>query len=136
MVLLLTLSLLLVAGTSLNTYSISVNQNSAKTDYFPRTSLGTLTSGDVITFDIFFPRITGINPTSYQIRIYDSTPTKISPQPATFDTTTSIGNNSHTWTVGTSGLYYVEVEDSGLYRSLVLYYLTITHSNGSNYSKI
>ena len=135
----LTFLILLASGVSLTTYTQNIPKNADLTEFRSRVNLGNLNSGDVITFDIKFPRLTGTTPTQYRIAIMDSTPTTLNPQPSGFNTTTTLGNHTYTWTVGTTGTYYSDVSYSGSLLTVVPYYMTVTNSNGgiiTNYSHV
>ena len=127
--------ILMTTAVSLNTYTQNYYPNPDQTYYRSRVSLGNLNSGDVITFEIKFPRITGTSPTQYRITIIDSTSANLSPQPSGFNTVTNLGNTSLTWTVGTTGAYFIDVSHSGSFQAVVPYYLTVTNSNGGQIIK-
>ena len=90
-----------------------------------------MTAGDVITFDVLFPKA---NFNDFRIRLLRLTTSLniLYPTPAGFDTRTSIGNMTLTWNVAETGTYYVQIIDSGSStHGLIVVYVVATHNNGT-----
>ena len=76
----------------------------------PQFSLGALTAGDVITFNIRFPVDTTVTPRQYSFYLLKPGFQAVTPNPPGFNTVHQIPAGltaSHTWTVASSDTYTV-----------------------------
>ena len=134
------LFLLLSSAAALTTYTDTAA--SADAGNYNTMSLGNLTATDVITFLMEFPNpATGAGPTTFYPELFDNTVTALSPQPSGFGSANAAtinfnGSNTITWTVSTTGAYYLRILPPGLEASFVPYHLTVTNSNGGEILKV
>ena len=134
------LFLLLSSAAALTTYTNTAN-NTAEAN-FNTMSLGNLTATDVITLLVEFPNpATGAAPTQFYPVLFDNTMTTLSPQPSGFGFSNAVninfnGSNTITWTVSTTGAYYLRIFPNGLEASFVPYHVTASNSNGGQILKV
>ena len=96
-------------------YGDSLNQFANMTDTQPRHDIGSIVSGDVFTFHIYFRLQTNLDPLTFQLQIVGTEPgfTAIA-QPTGFGVDHTIGPNepahfTFTWTPTVTGQHYIEV---------------------------
>ena len=102
----------------------------------PLFSIGALSAGDVVRFNIQFPVNTTVSPHEYRLQIMKSDYSQPNPTPPEFNTNYPIPANltvDFTWTVAESASYLIltSISPSTGSNALQLYYLTVTHSNGA-----
>ena len=105
-------------------------------------SLGSLTSGDVITVLVEFPNpAAGTSPTQYYpLALYNNL-SELNPQPSGFGSSNATainfsGSDTFTWTISATGAYYLRILAKTPADAFIPYKATVSNSNGGEIVKI
>ena len=105
-------------------------------------SLGSLTSGDVITVLVEFPNpAAGTSPTHYYpLALYNNL-SELNPQPSGFGSSNATiinfsGSDTFTWTISATGAYYLRILANTTAFAFIPYKATVSNSNGGEIIKI